>query len=68
MQYSHEQRKFVYLYYYRNQYTVTDQYLNLVHRRNTIDTTSKAKIKIAYVKAKKDQKIETHLLHQFFTR
>lgn len=55
MQYSQLQRKFVYLYYYRNQYTVTDQYLNLVHRGNTIDTTSKAKIKIAYVKAKKQR-------------
>lgn len=56
MQYSQQQKKFVYLYYYRNQYTVTDQYLNLMHRGNTIDTTSKAKIKIEYVKAKKQRK------------
>ena len=55
MQYSHEQKKVVYLYYYRNQYTVTDEYLNLVHRGNTIDTTSKAKIQIEYVKAKKQR-------------
>ncbi|SHG81530.1 Methylamine utilisation protein MauE [Flavobacterium micromati] len=55
MQYSHKQRKFVYLYYYRNQYTVTDHYLNLVHRGNTIDTTSKAKIKMKYIKAKKQR-------------
>lgn len=40
----------VYLYYYRNQYIVTDSKLNLIHRGNTIDTTTKAKIKVAFIK------------------
>lgn len=56
LQYSRGQSKIVYLYYYRNQYTVTNATLNLLHRGNTIDTTSKAKIKIEYVKAKKQRK------------
>lgn len=56
LQYSRRQNKLVYLYYYRNQYTVTDATLNLLHRGNTIDTTAKAKIKIEYVKTKKQRK------------
>lgn len=49
-------RKFVYLYYYRNQYIVADEYLNLIHRANTIDTTTRANIRIEYVKEKKQRK------------
>lgn len=56
LQYSQSQKRFVYLYYYRNQYTVTDSSLNLLYRGNTIDTTSRAKIKIEYVKKKKQRK------------
>jgi hypothetical protein len=39
----------VYLYFYRNQFIVTDTSLNLRYRANTIDTVSKAKIKIMRV-------------------
>lgn len=56
LQYSLEQKKFVYLYYYRNQYTVTDASLHLLHRGNTIDTTTRAKIKVQYVQNRKEKK------------
>lgn len=56
MQYSRELKKFVYLYYYRNQFIVTDNRLNLSYRGNTIDTTSKARLKIAWVKKRKEKK------------
>lgn len=38
----------IYLYYYRNQYIVADPKLNLKFRGNTIDTVSRAQIKIAH--------------------
>lgn len=56
LQYSEQQQKFVYLYYYRNQFVVTDKNLSILHRGNTIDTTSQAKIKIKYVKSKNQKK------------
>lgn len=56
LQYSEQQQKFVYLYYYRNQYIVTDKHLSEIQRGNTIDTTSKAKIKIEYLKERKETK------------
>lgn len=46
----------VYIYYYRNQYIVTDSKLNLIHRGNTIDTTTKANIKVAYIKDRNEKK------------
>jgi hypothetical protein len=39
--------RFVYLYYYRNQFIVTDTSLNLLYRGKTIDTVSRAKITVA---------------------
>jgi len=56
MYYSAQSKRFVYLYYYRNQYVVTDEHLNLIHRANTIDTTTRAKIKIKYLDKKKEKK------------
>lgn len=41
--------RIVYLYRYRNQYLVADTNLNLAYRGNTIDTISKANIKLAKV-------------------
>lgn len=46
----------VYIYYYRNQYIVADSKFNLVHRGNTIDTTTKAKIKVAFIKDRNEKK------------
>jgi uncharacterized membrane protein YphA (DoxX/SURF4 family) len=57
MQYSRELQKFVYLYYYRNQFIVTDNRLNLSYRGKTIDTTSKARLKIAWIKKRKEKKL-----------
>jgi len=53
MHYSSQYDAFVYTYYYRNQYTVTNRHLNLRSRGHTIDTTTKAKIKIEYIKGKR---------------
>lgn len=56
LQYSEQQQKFIYLYYYRNQYLVTDNNLELILRGNTIDTTTQAKIKIEYLKNRNEKK------------
>lgn len=47
----------VYLYYYRNQYIVCDSKLNIIHRGNTIDTISKAQIKVAFNKDRNEKKL-----------
>ena len=44
-------KKLVYVYLYRNQYIVANPDLSLVSRGNTIDTVSKAQIKVAYIKS-----------------
>ena len=49
MHYSSENEKLVYTYFYRNQYIVTDKNLKLIGRGNTIDTTTRAKIKVGYL-------------------
>ena len=47
LQYSSSLGKLVYVYYYRNQFIVTDHQLKLSYRGKTIDTNSVAKLKIA---------------------
>lgn len=49
--YSNELDWLVYVYYYRNQFICADSSLNLIYRGNTIDTVSKAKIKVAKIKS-----------------
>lgn len=49
LQYSPELQKLVYVYYYRNQFIITDPHLKLTYRGQTIDTNSVAKLKIAYL-------------------
>lgn len=49
--------KIIYIYYYRNQYVVINKSLMLDYRGNTIDTITKAKIKVAYLKSKKQRKM-----------
>lgn len=56
LHYSVDSKRFVYVYYYRNQYTVTDYDLSLLHRGNTIDTTTQAKIKVQYLEKTKQTK------------
>ncbi|WP_269234997.1 MauE/DoxX family redox-associated membrane protein [Flavobacterium flavigenum] len=49
MLYDEKLGKIIYLYYYRNQYIVVNNRLLLDYRGNTIDTITKAKIKVAYL-------------------
>jgi len=55
--YSEMQRKIVYLYLYRNEFIVADQIGRLTLRGNTIDTTTKAKIKVSYIKDSTQRKM-----------
>lgn len=57
MNYSFELNQFVYTYYYRNQYTVTDENLKIQLRGNTIDTTTKAKIEVVKIEKSGDTKL-----------
>lgn len=57
MQYSKALHKIIYTYYYRNQYMVTDENLVVAHRANTIDTTTKAKLKVVKMKQSGDIKL-----------
>jgi uncharacterized membrane protein YphA (DoxX/SURF4 family) len=54
--YDWNEKKMVYVYYYRNQYIIADDSLKLITKANTIDTTSKARIKTEYVKKQKQRK------------
>ncbi len=49
-------KRMVYIYYYRNQYIIADDNLNLIAHGNTIDTTTTANIKTEYVGTKKIKK------------
>lgn len=49
MHYNWEAKRFVYVYYYRNSFICTDADLNLIYRHNTIDTTSRARIKVSEI-------------------
>ncbi len=50
MQFDKQTHKLIYLYYYRNQFIVTDNNLKLQYRGKTIDTTTHAKLKVAYIR------------------
>ena len=55
--YDENLQRTVYVYYYRNEFIVTDKDANLVYSGNTIDTTSKAKIKVAYLNKNSTRKM-----------
>ncbi|KFF17772.1 MauE/DoxX family redox-associated membrane protein [Flavobacterium hydatis] len=55
LHYSEEMKRIVYLYSYRNEYIVADENGTLDYRGNTIDTVSRAQIKVAYLKEKTEQ-------------
>ncbi|MFH7000968.1 MauE/DoxX family redox-associated membrane protein [Flavobacterium bizetiae] len=55
LHYSQEMKKMVYLYAYRNQYLVADAKGILEYRGNTIDTISRAQVKVAYLKEKSER-------------
>lgn len=54
--FSESLKRYVYLYYYRNQFIVADDGLNVISRGKTIDTISVAQIKVAYVKKRDERK------------
>ena len=57
MNYSPEMDKMVYVYYFRNQYIVTDSNLQVDQRGKTIDTTSWAQLKIVKLSSSGDTKL-----------
>lgn len=57
LHYNPQLRQIIYLYAYRNQYAIADNNLKLIKRGNTIDTISKAKIKVVSVKDRHIRKL-----------
>lgn len=57
MIYSKQLNRLVYLYAYRNQYTVADRNLTIDYRGNTIDTMSHANLKIVNIKSHNQKKL-----------
>jgi uncharacterized membrane protein YphA (DoxX/SURF4 family)/uncharacterized protein YxeA len=57
LQYSDKLHRVLYTYYYRNQYIIADEKLLVEYRANTIDTTTKAKIKVVKIKKSGDFKM-----------
>lgn len=53
LHYSKELKRLVYLYHYRNEYIVYDTNLNLDYRGHTIDTFSRAQVKVASIASDK---------------
>ena len=50
-------RRMAYTYFYRNEFLIADQNARLLKRGNTIDTVSKAKIKVAFLRGGTRQKM-----------
>lgn len=57
--YNKHLNKIIYTYYYRNQFIVTNDKLKTDFIGNTIDTISKAQIKVSYVSSKRETKFST---------
>jgi len=55
--YNEQLKKVLYTYYYRNEYLVCDDSLNLVLRGHTIDTISRAQIKVTTIDSKNQSKL-----------
>jgi hypothetical protein len=51
LHYDHDLRWLVYVYFYRNQFLCMDTSLNLLYRGNTIDTITRAQIKVARIES-----------------
>ncbi|SHN11956.1 hypothetical protein [Flavobacterium xinjiangense] len=57
LHYSKELERLIYLYYYRNQFIVTNDNLKVLYRGNTIDTTTRAKLKPIQIKNSGEMKL-----------
>jgi uncharacterized membrane protein YphA (DoxX/SURF4 family) len=58
MMYSKQLSRIIYLYAYRNQYTVADRNLTIDYRGNTIDTISRANLNIVNIKSLNQKKLD----------
>jgi uncharacterized membrane protein YphA (DoxX/SURF4 family) len=56
LHYDQDTQKLVYIYLYRNEFIVADKTLNLIYRGKTIDTISKAQIKVTTVASQQEMK------------
>lgn len=57
LQYNKEIKRLIYTYYYRNEFIVYDTNLNLDYHGHTIDTISRAQIKVGYVNSGNRKKL-----------
>jgi uncharacterized membrane protein YhaH (DUF805 family) len=57
--YNAQINKLVYTYYYRNEFMIIDTSLITHYVSHTIDTTSKAKIKVTFIKSKQQTKLSS---------
>lgn len=61
--YSSDSRRIVYIYYYRNEFICLDTSLNIIYKKNTIDTNRFAKIKIGRINSENSITLSTpHLV------
>jgi hypothetical protein len=51
LHYDSKTKKVIYVYFYRNEFLILDTNLNLLSARNTIDTNTRVKIKVAEIKS-----------------
>lgn len=56
--YSRDKEQLIYVYFYRNEFIITDKHLNLIKRSKTIDTISKANIKTKYIESKQKYQLQ----------
>lgn len=57
LNYDKDLQRLIYIYLYRNEFIVTDKYLNLSYRGKTIDTVNKAHIKVTTVASRQEIKL-----------
>jgi hypothetical protein len=57
--YNSQLNKLIYTYYYRNEFMIIDTTLMKHYVSHTIDTTSKAKIKVTFIKSKQQTKLSS---------
>lgn len=57
LQYDKKSRKIIYAYFYRNEYLIADKNASLINTNHTIDTTTKANIKVAKLKGGNQRKM-----------
>lgn len=55
LMYDQQINKVIYLYFYRNEFIISDKSGKFEYKGNTIDTTTKAKIKVTYLKDRNER-------------